>query len=195
MGELTTSELTTLEYSLDELRRAIVGLVAAEMDVVSNCAPWTVRRLAAHALDNQLFWAGLVTGSEIVSHHDAMAAIAYEGDLAAHAVDVTARALAIWQTDGVLEQTLATPLGELPGSVVVDFPTIDALAHAWDITASVGRPVDFAPDRIPAITTVVQATCSDAARAKGLIQPVTSAPSDATGTERLMTLAGRAIPR
>ena len=40
------SDLATLEYALDELRRAIVGLDAAEMDVVSNCAPWTVRRLA-----------------------------------------------------------------------------------------------------------------------------------------------------
>jgi uncharacterized protein (TIGR03086 family) len=189
------SDLPTLEHSLDELRRAIVGLDAAEMDVVSNCAPWTVRRLASHALDNQLFWAGLVTGQEIVSHHDAMAANAHEGDLAAHATDVTARALALWQTAGVLEATHATPLGELPGSVVVNFPTIDAVAHAWDITASVGRAIEFPADRMAAIAAVVQATCTDAARGKGLIQPITMAPADATDTERLMTLAGRAIPR
>jgi len=189
------TELATLEYSLDELRRVIVALDAGEMDVISNCAPWTVRRLASHALDNQLFWAGLITGQEIVSHHDAMAATAYEGDLAAHATDVTARALALWQSAGVLERTHTTPLGELPGSVVVNFPTIDALAHAWDITASVGRAIEFATDRMSAITVVVHATCTDAARGKGLIQPVTTAPADATDTELLMTLAGRAIRR
>lgn len=189
------SDLATLEYALDELRRAIVGLDAAEMDVVSNCAPWTVRRLASHALDNQLFWAGLVTGREIVSHHDAMAANAHVGDLAAHASDVTARALALWQTAGVLERSHATPLGELPGSVVVNFPTIDAVAHAWDITASVGRAIEFAPDQLAAVTAVVQVTCTDAARGKGLIQPVTSAPADATESERLMALAGRTIAR
>jgi hypothetical protein len=41
----------------------------------------------------------------------------------------------------------------------------------------------------------VDATCTDAARDHGLIQPVTDAPDDASETERLMTLAGRAIPR
>ena len=30
--------------------------------LVTNCPPWTVRRLASHALKNQLFWAGSVTG-------------------------------------------------------------------------------------------------------------------------------------
>ena len=54
------TELATLEYSLDELRRVIVALDAGEMDVISNCAPWTVRRLVSHALKNQLFWNNLM---------------------------------------------------------------------------------------------------------------------------------------
>ena len=42
---------------------------------------------------------------------------------------------------------------------------------------------------------IVDATCTDAARDQGLIQPVTHAPDDANESERLMALAGRAIPR
>jgi hypothetical protein len=94
-----------------------------------------------------------------------------------------------------LSQTHVTPLGELPGTVVINFPTIDALAHAWDISASIGHAIDFAPEELPAITAIVDATCTDAARDHGLIQPVTAAPGDATDSERLMALAGRAIPR
>jgi len=189
------SELTLFEYALAELRSAVIALDDSEMDTVSNCAPWTTRVLATHALDNQLFWAGLVTGQALASHDDVMAGVAYAGDLAAYAVDVTQRALALWQSDGVLAQKHVTPLGELPGSIVINFPTIDALAHAWDITASVGRAIEFAPAEIPAVTALVHATCTDGARDHGLIQPVTEAPADATATEHLMALAGRAIPR
>jgi uncharacterized protein (TIGR03086 family) len=189
------TELSVLEYSLDELRRVVVTIDDAEMDVVSNCAPWTVRRLASHALNNQLFWGGVVTGQQPVSFEETMGAAAYDGDLAQYAGEVVARALAMWRTDGVLTRTHVTPMGELPGSVVINFATIDALAHAWDLSASLGRAIEFAPEELPAISAIVDATCTDAARDHGLIQPVTWAPGDATESERLMTLAGRAIPR
>jgi uncharacterized protein (TIGR03086 family) len=189
------SQLSVLEYSLDELRRVVAALDDTQMETVSNCAPWTVRRLASHALNNQLLWAGLVTGEQLVSPEDTMGAVAYDGDLAAFADDVARRSLALWRTDGVLSQTHVTPMGELPGTVVINFSTIDALAHAWDISASVGHALEYAPEQLPAISVIVDATCTDAARDHGLIQPVTEAPGDATETERLMALAGRAIPR
>src|SRR3954453_13301286 len=119
-----------------------------------------------------------------------MGADAYEGDLARYADDVAGRALALWETDGVLDAIHVTPLGELPGSVVINFPTIDALAHAWDLSASVGRAIEFTPEQPPALSALVDATCTDAARDHGLTRAVTIAPDDATETERLMALAG-----
>ena len=65
------------------------------MDATTNCEPWTVRRLASHALNNQLVWAGLVTGQQLVPVEDAMGAVPIDGDLEPVAVDVTARALAV----------------------------------------------------------------------------------------------------
>src|SRR2546430_8253131 len=189
------SQLAMLEYALDELRGVVAALDGAQMDTVSNCAPWTVRQLASHALNNQLLWAGMVTGEELVSAEVTMGAIAYGGDLARFAADVASRALALWRTEGVLSQTHKTPLGELPRSIVINFPTIDPLAPSWDLSASVGHAIEFAPDQIPAISAIVDATCTDAAREHGLIQPVTETPTDATHTERLMALAGRTIPR
>lgn len=189
------TQLSVLEYSLDELRRAVVTIDGAEMDIVSNCAPWTVRRLASHALNNQLFWGGVVTGEQPVSFEETMGAAPYGGDLAQYADEVVERATAMWRTDGVLDAIHVTPMGELPGSVVINFATIDALAHAWDISASLGRAIEFASDELPAVAAIVDATCTDAARDHGLIQPVTVPPDDATETQRLMTLAGRAIPR
>jgi uncharacterized protein (TIGR03086 family) len=188
-------QLATLEFALNHLSEVVAALDDSQMDTVTNCAPWTVRQLASHALNNQLLWAGIVTGQTIVSAEDTMHAVPLEGDLAPIADDVARRAFAMWSTEGVLEQTHATPLGELPGSAVINFAIIDAVAHAWDLSASVGRAIEFTPETIPAISVVVDVTCTDGARAMGLIQPATDAPGDATDTERFMAAAGRTISR
>lgn len=187
--------LATLGYAIEELRRTVTDLDHSQMDDLTNCAPWTVRQLASHALNNQLVWAGMVTGQELVSFADTMAALPYDGNLAEYADDVSARAMALWASDGVLAATHVTPFGELPGSVVVMFPTIDAIAHAWDLAASIGSPIEFDADAIPSIAAVVDATCNDDARALGLIKSPTTVPSDATATERMMAAAGRTIAR
>ena len=84
-------DLTLLTRAAQELNRVISGLDGAEMDVLTNCPPWTVRRLASHALKNQLYWAGCVTGQDVMAQDEAMAAVPYDGELAPIAAEVTAR--------------------------------------------------------------------------------------------------------
>src|SRR3954449_8305309 len=163
-------QLATLEYSVRELQSVVANLDDTQMDTVTNCEPWTVRRLASHALNNQLLWAGLVTGQELVSVEDTMGAAPIAGDLAPVADDVADRAMGLWRSDGVLEAMHSAPFGELPGSAgvdfgtggreamdstpvgevpgsgVVNFATVDAMAHAWDLSASVGDAIEFRPD-------------------------------------------------
>ena len=124
-----------------------------------------------------------------------MGAAPYDGNLAQFAGEVTERTLVMWDTDGVLDVIHVTPLGEVPGSVVINFAIIDALCHAWDLAVSVGHPIEFDAEMIPTISAVVAATCTDAAREHDLIKPVAPTPDDATDTERLMAMAGRSISR
>jgi uncharacterized protein (TIGR03086 family) len=124
-----------------------------------------------------------------------MEAVPYAGDIAVFAEDTAARSLALWQTDGVLESLHTTPFGTLPGSIVINFPVVDALAHAWDLSVSVGDAIEFAPEMVPTVAVIIDATCTDGARAAGVIKPVTVPPADATPTERMMATAGRTIPR
>ena len=187
--------VTLLAYAEDELNGVIAGLDESEMDLVTNCPPWTVRRLASHTLKNQLFWAGLVTDQQLMALDEAMGAVPYEGDLAPVAAEVTTLALELWRGDGVMTAQHDTPFGLLPGAVVVDFAVIDAAAHAWDLSASVGRAIQFTPKSIPAMADVVALTCNEQAIELGLIKPPTEPPLDATETERLMAAAGRTITR
>ena len=187
--------LTLLTQAEGQLGRVVHELDAAELDAPTNCPPWTIRRLASHALKNQLFWAGTVTGQQLMAPEEAMGAVAYVGDLAPVADEVTGRVLGMWHGDGVMTAQHDTPFGVLPGSVVVDFAIIDAAAHAWDLAASLGRAIEFPPETIPTMSEVVALTCTDQTVELGLVKPPTEPPVDATDTERLMAAAGRAIPR
>ena len=83
-----------------------------------------------------------------------------------------------------------------PGAIqIINFATIDALAHPWDLSSSVGRPLEFEPQAIPSVSAVVEATCTDGARDMGLIKAATEPPADATDPERLMAAAGRTVRR
>ena len=187
--------LTLLEHAESQLIQVIGQLDEAEMDIVTNCPPWTVRRLASHVLKNQMFWAGSVTGRQLMTLEESMGAVPYDGDLAPIAVEVAAQVLELWRADGVMTAQHDTPFGVLPGAVVVDFAIIDAAAHAWDLAASVGRAIDFPAETIPAMAEVVALTCTDHTVELGLVKPPTEPPADATDTERLMAAAGRTIPR
>jgi uncharacterized protein (TIGR03086 family) len=187
--------LHAIDYGLGQLRDVVGTLTGPELERTSNCEPWTVRRLASHSLNNQLVWAGLVTAQSLVSVDDTMAAVPLEGELAPIADAVVERTASLWRTDGVLDAMHVTPFGEAPGSVVILFAIVDALAHAWDLSASVGRPIEFDASELPWIADVVAATCTDAAREHGLIKAPAAVPTDATATERLMAAAGRSIGR
>jgi uncharacterized protein (TIGR03086 family) len=185
--------LTLLERSATQLVQVIDRLDEAELEVSTNCPPWTVRRLASHVLKNQLFWAGSVSGLQLMALEESMGAVPYDGDLAPIAAEVVARALGLWRADGVMAAQHDTPFGVLPGTVVIDFAIIDAAAHAWDLSASVGRPIDFPAETIPAMTEVVALTCTDHTIELGLVKPPTTPPADATDTQRLMAAAGRTV--
>ncbi len=188
-------QLATLEIAVNELRRVIAALDDSEMDMPTCCQPWSVRQLASHALNSQLLWVGFLTGQEAVSMEDTMGAVPYEGDLVSIADDAAARALATWRADGALQAMHSTPLGEAPGAMFINFPTIDAFAHSWDISTTLGRSIEFAPETIAAISKVVQVACTDATRSMGLFAAATQPPADATDTEHLMAATGRAINR
>ena len=121
--------LMLLEHAEGRLVEVIHLIDESEMDLPTNCPPWTVRRLASHVLKNQLFWAGSVSGQPLMALEESMGAVPYDGDLAPIAAEVAARVLELWRADGVMTAQHETPFGVLPGSVVVDFAIIDAAAR------------------------------------------------------------------
>jgi uncharacterized protein (TIGR03086 family) len=183
----------TLVAAIDRLRRAIEELDGAELDGPSNCGGWSVRQLASHALNNQLIWGSMVTGTPTVTLEDTMAGTPIEGDLGPVGVDVAARSAAMWATPDVFGSVHTTPFGGLPGSVIINLPTFDALVHAWDLAVSTGRTCELSPSELAAVMAVAHSPIADGARDAGLVGPPVEAPDGATDTERLMAALGRSV--
>src|SRR5258706_7065760 len=101
-------QIATLEFAQGALRDQVAALEDVQMREVSNCEPWTIRQLASHALNNQLYWVGLVTAETIVSFEETMGAVPYEDDLARFAREAVERSLAIMRAAGALEAILDT---------------------------------------------------------------------------------------
>lgn len=186
--------LTLRGLAVQELGAVIASIDDSQLETVTNCEPWTVRRLASHALNVQLFWAGTVTGESLVELEDMMNAVAHEGDLGAFARTVAELTEERWARPGVLTSIHPTPFGERPGSAIIGFPTWDATIHSWDLSQALGHACELNGDRLSATTALFEAVTGLAASV-GLTQPGTEPPADATETERLMAAAGRTISR
>lgn len=187
-------QLSTLDFALDQLVGVISTIEDGQMELETDCHPWSIRQLASHAVNSQLLWVSILTGEPTVSVEDTMSAVAYEADdLVSIAEDAAMRARTTWGAPGLLDAIHSTPFGELPGRAIINFPTIDASAHAWDIASALGRPIEFPAESISALAHVIEAACNEQTRAMGLFASPSEAPTDATETERLMAAAGRAI--
>ena len=189
-------QLALLTYSEDLLDRVVRGLADDEMEVDSNCPPWTIRHLASHALKNQLFWAGSVVGEDLMPLEESMAAVPYEGDLG----EISAR------RDRAGGGAVAPRRGHDCGTPhAVRRPARSGgrqLRHRRRCRPCLGRVGKPRPrDRVhprdgPArLTDVFALTCNDHTVELGLIKPPTEPPADATDTERLLASAGRTIAR
>lgn len=188
-------QLETLKIALDQLRSVVAGLDESQMETATNCEPWTARQMASHAVNSQLLWVGFLSGTEIVSIEDTMSAKPYEGDLRPLTDDAIAQAQAAWGADGTLSKVHTTPFGELPGAAVINFPTIDAMGHAWDLANATGTTIEIPDAAIPGFAAVIENACTDGSRSMGLFREPADVPDDATATERLMAATGRTIPR
>ncbi len=47
---------------------------------------------------------------------------------------------------GVLEQVYQSPIGPVPGSVIVHLRISELLIHGWDIARATGQPTDLDPE-------------------------------------------------
>lgn len=181
----------TLEQCLRHMRATVAAVPDDEWDTVTNCAPWTADVLAGHMVASQLLWLGTIDGNQRVDVGQVMKPEALGGDRLARIDEVIDEAIRVWSTDGVLERDLTGAFGTLPGRDTIVFPSIDALAHTWDLASSTGLDPDLPDDMLPVATDLIDRAVNDTTRSFGLFADEPTLADDVSDTDRLMARAGR----
>lgn len=128
-----------------------------QLALPTPCGQWNVAQLVGHVID----------GNRRISGEDPIVVDTLPAMVEAHAASAAA-AQVVLAAPGALTQPFPTPFGELPGSVMVNLRTADALTHAWDLAHATGQPEDVDPEVAQAMLAFSQARLTPALRGPGL---------------------------
>lgn len=97
------------------------------------------------------------------------------------------------KSDGAMERTLDTPLGQLDGATFARVVAFDGLMHGWDLAAATGQIYDVDRDVVEAVDAFARVALTDDLRSAGLFAQPTEPPADATALEALAAFSGRSV--
>ncbi len=151
-----------------------------QWDADSNCDGWSVRDLAAHAIDVQRM-IPTALGADMPE---------VGADLGASWQDVVAAAQAAFEVDGAMQQVVAGPVGEMPADQALGIPTNDLLIHTFDLARSTGGdetlPSEFVEHAFESLKPI------DAMiRGEGMFGPKVDVADDAPLQDQFIAFTGR----
>ncbi len=160
-----------------------------QLEDATPCAEWDVRALINHVVGGNLRFAALVAGEPGPGSGDDLLG----GDLLASFRDSFGRLCEVFDRPGFLEQAFPTPLGEGPGTLLVEMRVVELTIHAWDVAAATRRPRDLDPELISFADSVLRSRPIPRG-VKGPFAPARPSPAGATAADRLAAFAGRVVP-
>lgn len=120
---------------------AIVGQVREnQLDLRTACSEWNVREVVNHLAHGALIAAAWVTGQAEPDEEDHLGSDVRGG------FEATAKEIRIvFGAPGFLDRTIESPLGSLPGRMLVASRINELLVHGWDIADATGQSTDLEP--------------------------------------------------
>jgi len=134
--------MASLDRALSGVGRLIAGVEADQWSAPTPCAGWDVRALVDHLASSSLNVAALVRDEPRPDRSPEQVT----GDPVAAYRSATATMRAAFAEPGVLEQVYQSPIGPVPGSVIVHLRISELLIHGWDIARATGQPTDLDPE-------------------------------------------------
>jgi uncharacterized protein (TIGR03086 family) len=179
-----------LDQIIPTLQALVARITPDQLDAATPCANFTVTGVLEHMIGGASMFAPAFRGEPAAASAAAPAGTPQEQFRAAM-TDL----LASVHAPGAQERTIASPFGEVPGSMFARYVAFDGLVHGWDLAMATGQA--YAPD--PAIVAEVDGFV------RQLLQPEmrdgdtfaaeTEAPADASPLERVIAFSGRRVER
>jgi uncharacterized protein (TIGR03086 family) len=177
---MTETELLRAAY--DQTLRHLDGLQAEDLQRRTPCADWDVRALLAHVVAANDGLVAMLHGEQPDWKKDAL------GDDPAGAVRrALTGSLAAWSEPGAVD----VPSRQMPGMRIVDFAVADAVVHAWDLAAALGRRLELDDGQVAGVLERWDGAPADTGRQYGAFGPRVEVPADAPALDRLLGAFGR----
>ncbi len=170
------------------------GLMAGphDLDAPTPCAEFDVRDLLGHLVATAERARVIGEGGDPGSVPLVVRGLA---DPAGAYAEATAKTLAVWADDALLDRTLTVPWGTVPGRGAVWGYLNETLVHGWDLAVATGQDPEADPALAGAVLAVVPRFLPEEPRGGPVpFGPVVPSRPDAGPTERLANWSGRTRP-
>jgi uncharacterized protein (TIGR03086 family) len=179
-----------LEEAIAVTRGVLAAVTPEQLGDPTPCESWDVAALINHIVGAQHFFLAGLTGNPPAASADYAA-----GDYLAAYDEVSGEVLAAFSADGVMEQMITMPFGQMPGAAVMGLATNDTFQHGWDLAKATGQSTDLAPALAVSLLAQAKATIPPAFRGPegapfGAEQ---SAPDGASAADQLAAFLGRSV--
>lgn len=180
-----------LEQVMATTRGVLAGVTPDQMDAETPCAAWKVSGLINHIVGAQQFFTAGLTGQPPAGGDVDVA----DGDYLAAYDEAAAACLDAFRIDGILQQQVTMPFGEMPGAAVMGMAMTDTFTHGWDLAKATGQNTDLAPELAVALLEQAKMSIQPAFRSPegavfGLEQ---EAPAGASNADKLAAFLGRTV--
>jgi len=177
------------DRALAAAQRIAGGVRPDQLSLPTPCSEWDVRALLNHVVTGNLLFTANVRGEAPPDR-----SIDHLGDDPAAALATTGRDLHdAFLAPGVLERSHPSPMGEMPGAVLVSMRTTELMVHGWDLARATGQPADLPEDLAERALTQLRPRLGGASREGMPFAAEQPAPDGASAADRLAAFLGRAV--
>lgn len=178
-----------LETIVPDLDHVAAQVRPDQFDNPTPCAAFKVRDLFDHMIGGASQFAPQLRGEPVGDPPAPLDDDARPGAFKAALDDILDAAKA----PGAFERTVQLPFGQVPGSVLVQFLTVDGMVHTTDLARATGQ--DYSPDEalVTEVLASARALIAPAMRDGDTFAAETPVPDDAPALTKLVAFTGRPV--
>ncbi len=180
-----------LEQAISSTRSVLSNVTPEQLAQSTPCESWNVGQLIDHMIGVHHFFAAGVTGEPPVGADAEYSS----GDFLAAFDEAAGKSVAALGAEGVMDQMITMPFGEMPGSALMGLAATDTFTHGWDLAKATGQSTDLAPEFAAGMLAQSRMAIQESFRGPegAPFGPEQQAGEGATNADELAAFLGRSV--
>lgn len=179
-----------LDVIIPLLESLVDEISVGQLEQPTPCAKLTVSGVLEHMIGGATAFAPAFRGES----PSAASTPPPEGSVTARWRAALSDLLDAVHSPGAQDRTIASPFGEVPGSVFARYVAFDGLVHGWDLASATGGSYGPPAGVVAEVDAFARDLLKPEMRDGDTFDQESVPPAGATALERLVAFSGRAVP-